>query len=622
MLSNNRALVIQIVIVLVGLIYLMRLFYIQVIDESLEQAAQDNAIQRITEYPYRGIIYDRKGKLLVYNTSSFDISFIPKKVKNLDTALVCNLFNLTKEELRQKFADARKYSPVKPSLFAKQLNTEDFARIQDHMSELEGFEIAARSTRSYPHQSLAHALGYIGEVSEKKLKRLQASGNNFYRSGDYIGISGIEESYEEILRGQRGVRYVMVNVKGVEKGSYNEGKYDTISVAGENLYSTIDLDLQQYGELLMKGKRGSVVAIEPTTGEILAMVSSPGYDPNLLAGSNLSKNFNILQKDTTKPLFNRPLMAKDAPGSIFKLVNALVGLQEGALTPATTFGCIQTTVKCHPHPSPQNLIGAIQWSCNPYFVSAFSNLLDKEKGDKYRAARSGLEKWHKHVLTFGLGVKPEVDLPDAKAGLIASPKLYNKIYGELRWKYSTIYSISIGQGEILLTPIQMANLAAIMANRGYFYTPHILRHVGKSKKYSNKFSAKHVTSIDKKHFETVVLGMEGSVLGGTSTTARLKNIQLCGKTGTAQNPHGDDHSVFICFAPKDDPKIAMAVFVENSGFGAMTAAPIASLMVQKYLTGEISKDRRYWEMRILGTLPEITKKKEEEIKKRREQGLE
>lgn len=601
--KNNRAIVIQIAIALVGIIFIVRLFSIQVLDETLAKAARDNVIQRKTDYPFRGLIYDRKDNLLVFNSSSFDILITPKKIKNLDTTLVCELFKLSKTELIEKLTFAKKYSMVKPTLFAKQLTSADFARIQDHKSELDGFEIEVRSTRSYPHQSMAHALGYIGEVSDKKLKSLQEKGNNFYRSGDYLGISGIEESYEEVLRGQRGVRYVLVNVRGVEKGSYEEGAFDTISVAGENIYTSLDLELQQYAETLMQGKKGSVVAIEPSTGEILCMVSSPMYDPNLLAGSNLAKNYNILQRDPEKPLFNRPLMGKDAPGSIFKLVNALIGLQEGALTENTSFPCKQGTVKCHPHPSPQNLIGAIQYSCNPYFLSAFSNILEKEKGDKYQQAATGLEKWHKHVTTFGLGIKPEVDLPDAKAGLIANPKLYDKLYGKLRWKYSTIYSISIGQGEILLTPLQMANFAATIANRGYFYSPHVLRKIGNGSATLPKFRKKHVTSVDSKHFETIIPGMERAVLGGTATTAKLKDITICGKTGTAQNPHGDDHSVFICFAPKDDPKIAVAVFVENAGFGAMTSAPIASLVIQKYLQGDISKDRKWWEMKMLGTLP-------------------
>jgi penicillin-binding protein 2 len=604
---NNRTIIIQFAIALVGIVFLVRLFFIQVLDESLVKAARDNVIQRKIDYPYRGLIYDRKDKLLVYNSSSFDVYVIPKKLKNLDTLLVSKIFEIDIDECKNRLKAARKYSSVKPSLFAKQLTSEDFARIQDHKSELDGFVFEVRSTRSYPHQSLAHALGYIGEVSEKKLKSLQEKGNTFYRSGDYLGISGIEESYEEVLRGQRGVRYVLVNVRGVEKGSYEDGLFDTISVAGESIYTSIDLELQQYAETLMQGKRGSIVAIEPSTGEILCIVSSPMYDPNLLAGSNLSKNYIALQRDSTKPLFNRPLMGKDAPGSTFKLVNALVGLQEGVLTENTSFPCNQGTVKCHPHPSPQNLIGAIQYSCNPYFVSAFSNILEKEKGDKFQQAAAGLEKWHKHVTTFGLGVKPEVDLPDAKAGLIANNKLYDKFYGKLRWKYSTIYSISIGQGEILLTPLQMANFAATIANRGYYYSPHILRHIGDQGNTLPKFRKKHVTSIDSKHFETIIDGMERAVLGGTGTTAKVKDLTICGKTGTAQNPHGDDHAVFISFAPKEEPKIAVAVFVENAGFGAMTSAPIASLVIQKYLQGEISKERKWWEMKMLGTLPEQKK---------------
>ncbi|MER2999082.1 penicillin-binding protein 2 [Pontibacter populi] len=594
---ENRKYVIQAIFIVVGVVFVLRLFYIQVVDSSYKQAAETNAIKTVVQYPFRGLIYDRDGRLLVENTPVYDLMVVPKETKQLDTLRLTQLLNLPLEDVRERLKKARAYSYVKPSIFYQKLTTEDFALIQDNLIDFPGFYINARTARGYSHTSLSHALGYIAEISPKQLE--DTSNYQGYRPGDYIGKSGIELEYENYLMGQRGVRHIMVNVRGIEKGPFKDGAYDTLSVAGENLYSTIDLELQAYGEKLMNGAKGSIVAIEPATGEILAYVSAPFYDPNLFTGKDYGKNYMNLLKDVDKTMFNRPIMAdQNPPGSIFKLVQALIALEDGVINPNTTYACNKALVNCHPHPSPLNLYGAVQHSCNPWFFQAYRALINQGKSpNTFMDTALGLKSWRDQVLTFGFGQKLGIDLPGEKKGIIASPELYDRVYGKNRWKYSTIYSLSIGQGELGVTPLQMANFMAIVANRGYYVTPHIIRSVGENGKPLKEYQEKHYTSVGSEHYEPIVEGMAEVVRAGTARRANLEKvgIEVCGKTGTAQNPQGPDHAVFVAFAPKVNPKIAIAVYVEHGKWGGQSAAPIAGLMIEKYLTDTVTiVDQEKW----------------------------
>ncbi len=593
---ENRKYVIQGIFLLVGIVYALRLFYIQVVDSSYKQAAETNAIKTVIQYPFRGLIYDRNGKLLVQNTPVYDLMVIPKEVKELDTLRLANLLDLPLEDIRERIKKARKFSYVQPSIFLQKLTTQDFAHIQDNLIDFPGFYINARTARGYPHQSLSHALGYIAEISPKQLEDSTYTG---YRPGDYIGKSGIEMEYEKYLMGKRGVKYKMVNVRGIEKGSFKDGAYDTLSVAGKNLVSTIDLDLQAYGEKLMNGAKGSIVAIEPATGEILAYISAPFYDPNLFTGKDYGKNYMALLQDKDKTMFNRPIMAdRNPPGSIFKLVQALIALEEGVISPQTQFYCNKSLVNCHDHPSPLDLYGAVQHSCNPWFFQAYRALINQGKSKNTFVDTSvGLRDWREQVLTFGFGDKLGIDIPGEKKGIIASPALYDRVYGQNRWKYSTIYSLSIGQGELGVTPLQMANFMSIVANRGYYVTPHIIRSVGENGKPLKEYQTRHHSSVKPQNFEPIIEGMAEVVRAGTARRANLEKVGIivCGKTGTAQNPQGPDHAVFVAFAPKENPKIAIAVYVEHGKWGGQSAAPIAGLMIEQYLTDTVTiKEQEKW----------------------------
>ena len=584
---DQRPAVILLVIFLLSGILLVKLFAIQVLDDSFLKRAESNAIQRIVDHPYRGLVYDRSGKLLVFNNPIFDLMVVPREFHLKDTTKFCELFRISKEQLIEGYNAAKSYSKVKPSPLIKQLSNTDFARIQDFLVDYPGLFILTRSVRSYPSPTAAHALGYIGEISAGQLGRDTLS---YYSQGDYVGLSGLEKYYENELRGNKGVKYKMVNVRGMDKGPFKEGQYDTISIAGKNLTSTIDLDLQQFGELLMAGKTGSVVAIEPKTGEILAMISAPFYDPNQLTGAEFGKTYKILNTDNSKPLFNRPIMATYPPGSIFKIVQSLIGLQEGVLTPNSTFACNKSLVACHNHPNPVNLFGAIRNSCNPYYHQAFRQIINREvSSNTFKDTEIGLNAWRENVLKFGLGAPLGIDMSGEKGGDIPSSKLYDRIYGAGHWKYSTIYSLSIGQGEMTVTPLQMANLAAIFANKGYYYTPHLIKAVDDDpKKIPAKFQEKKFVGVDARHFDLIQEAMVEAIYG-TAARAVMTDLVIAGKTGTAQNPHGEDHSVFIAFAPKDNPKIAIAVYVENAGWGGRAAASTASLMIEKYIRKTISR---------------------------------
>lgn len=582
--NENRQYIIQFVFVLVGLIFLIRLFSIQVLDNNYKLAANNNIIQKITEYPYRGLIYDRNGELLVYNQPVYDLMVIPKEVRVKDTLEFIQLLGMPIEEFEKKLQDAKSYSYVKPSTFMKQLSNTTFAQIQGNLIDFPGFYIQPRTVRSYPFNNMAHVFGYIGEISKQQLSR---DTTGYYRQGDYIGISGIESTYEEPLRGKTGVSYKMVNVRGIEKGKFKGGEYDTLPVRGENLIATIDIELQNYAETLLKGKVGSIVAIEPKTGEILAMVSAPSYNPNILSGRDFGENYAKLVQDSLKPLFNRPLMGAFPPGSIYKVAQALVALEEGVITPETRIRCNRRLIGCHGTHTFEDLSGAITVSCNPYFREIYRRMLNQEvSSNTFKDTEIGLELWREHMLSFGFGRTLGIDIPNEKGGYMPAPALYDRIYGEGRWKYSNIYSNSVGQGEVLTVPLQMANFTAIIANRGHYVIPHLIKAVGDDGRPLQEYREKHHTTVDPKHFDVVIDAMERVIEQGTGQyRAKVRGISICGKTGTVENDHGEDHSVFIAFAPKENPVIAMAVYVENAGQGARAAAGITGLMIEKYIKG-------------------------------------
>lgn len=591
--NEGRKEIIQLLVILTGVVFVVKLFFIQVLDSRYAELADSNAILRQVDYPYRGVIFDRNGKQIVYNTPEYDVAVITKDMVDFDSARFCEAFQMSREELRKRFKEmkARKeYSPVKPTLFIDQLSNTDFARVQDRLDEFSGFYILARTTRAYTTPALANALGYVSEISKDLLAKDQTK---IYKQGDYIGQSGIEAFYEEQLRGTRGVRFKLRNVKGIEKGSFKNGDYDTLSIPGQDLVTGIDLDLQQYGEMLMRGKAGSIVVIEPSSGEIMALVSGPSYDPSLLTGRNYSSNFKQISTDTLKPLFNRPLMAQYRPGSIFKIAQAMTALQEGVITPETRIPCIRKgmaggLMECHGDHTNEDLRGAIANSCNPYFLNVLRRMVNQGKtNDPYSDTRVGLTEWNRHIMSFGFGSRLGIDLPNEKEGLVPTPAYYDRAYGGRPWKFSNIYSIAIGEGENLVVPIQMANFAATVANRGFYYIPHLVKSIGKDGKPLPKYMERHYTSIDSAHFRVAVDAMADVVDHGTAQyRAKLKDIVVCGKTGTVQNaPPLFNHSVFIAFAPRDNPKIAVSVYVEDAGQGARAAASIASLMIEKYLLG-------------------------------------
>jgi penicillin-binding protein 2 len=587
------------------IILLIRLFIIQVVKDTYRMSADNNVLRYVTQYPARGLIFDRNGKHIVFNQAAYDLMVVPAQAGRMDTALFCSELGITTDIFNERMRAARNYSRRAPSQFLKQISVETYARFQEKMFMFPGFYVQPRTLRKYSKPVAAHLLGYVSEVDEAQIKR-----DPYYKSGDYIGKLGIEEAYEKDLRGKRGVKIFMVDVYSRIKGSYADGTMDTLAVQGSDIISTIDLDLQEYGELLMKNKSGSIVAIEPKSGEILSLVSSPNYDPGLLVGRVRSENFARLQADTVfKPLFNRASMAKYPPGSTFKPFIGSIALQENVITPFTLFGCTNgyMFVKCHSHSSPLNLEGAIMNSCNAYFCQAFRKILENPK---YGSVSEAYEKWRSYATEFGFGKKLGTDLLNELPGLIPAASYFDGYHGKNGWKALTVISMAIGQGEVETTPLQMANYTAAIANRGYYYTPHIVKSIGEDKRVEQRFIERHDISIDSSNFEEVIKGMEAAVNGGagaTATGAKLADIVICGKTGTAQNPFGDNHSVFIAFAPKDDPKIAIAVYVENAGYGATYAAPVASLMIEKYLKGAITNKYQEQRMLDLNLLDKLTK---------------
>jgi len=591
-----RKFVIQAIFIVVAAVLLMRLFYIQVLDKSYFLAAENNVLRRMIVYPARGVILDRKGKVLVQNTPVYDIMVTPRDVKPFDTLELCRLLGIDRETFDKSFNKAKTYSPYRPSFFVKQLPSEMYQSLSEKLYQFPGFFAQNRTVRTYPDSIASQFLGYISEVNDKMIK----NSGGYYRPGDYIGISGVESSYETLLRGQRGIQNILVDALNQPKGHFADGAYDTVQVAGENLVSSLDKDLQKLGEQLMHNKIGSIVAIEPSTGEILSFVSSPGYNPNMMVGAQIGNNYMKLLNDPNKPLFIRPIQAEYPPGSVFKVVDALIGQQFGLIDSTTYFNCPggyyygrNGFMGCtHIHGN-INLMQGIQESCNTYFANVYNRIIDHSGMRPVDAYK----RWRTAVAQFGIGSKLNVDLPHEQNGFLPTDQFYTKNFHSDKWTSTYNISLSIGQAELEITPLQMANVMAIVANRGFYYKPHLIKAIGKKAIIKPEFTQKNTVDIDFKYFEPVVEGMSWAVNkpGGTAyaTSSMVPGIEMCGKTGTVQNNHGANHSVFLAFAPRVNPKIAIAVIVENAGFGATWSAPMASLMVEQYLTGAITRPQYY-----------------------------
>jgi len=613
-LDARRNVILSFIVLVIG-IYLFRLFYMQVLDETWTLRAQEIAEKRKEIFPPRGVIFDRNGKKIVTNQTYYNLMMVEDSIQNLDTAAFAQLIGWTVTEVRKRFKDivegegtyynkitgkrTSNYQKIRAYPFLKELTLEEMSKIAPHLANFKGFHEEATSARNYPYKSAANILGYLSEVTREEIEE-----DHFYKPSNNIGRAGIERFYEKELRGVKGIKYIVTSALNNAIESYADGKYDTTARQAEPLKMGMDVELQAYGEALMQKKKGCIVAIEPSSGEILSMVSAPSYDPNLLVGKrNISSNYPKLATDPNLPLFPRPLQAEYPPGSIFKLVQSLIAMQEGVITANTGFPCDKSLVGCHNHPAARNIAEAIQYSCNPYYYMTVRRIIQQGvKKNTFADAEYGLNKWYRYIRSFGLGDVFDTDVSGQRPGLIPNSKFYDKWYGHHTWAFSTIRSISIGQGEVKLTPLQMANIVAIIANKGWYYTPHFVRSIG-HKGPKPEFKKRHWTMVNNKHYDAVIEGMRMvvNVPGGTGKMARLEDIIVCGKTGTVQNPHGEDHSVFFAFAPMNKPKIAVAVFVENAGWGGTWAAPIASLIIEKYLKGKVSdpeKEKRILEAQI------------------------
>lgn len=612
----KRSFLLYFLITLVGIIFIARLFQLQIIRGANYDPIRNSAVKIKYDYPERGYVYDRNETLLVANQLSYDIMIQPNKVSPLDTLEFCDLLKIDKEYFLKSFRRAEKYATYKPSVFLKQLSKEDFAFLQEKLQKFKGFYIQKRIIREYPVRVAANVLGYIGEVNENMAKI-----NKYYQQGELIGKDGIERQYEKILRGKKGKKFLSLNRFNTVTGSYLKGTYDTLSQNGKDVTLTLDIKLQAYAQKLMSGKRGGIVAIEPATGEILALVTAPSYDPNMLVGRKRSKNSNFLMdpKNPDKPTYDRALMAQYAPGSPFKMMNALIGLQENVINSNTNFKCYEgyqygrrknEFMGCHCGiiGKPIYLKTAIARSCNSYFSNTFKRIVEKDNRPS-----EGLNSWSEHVKSFGLGNYLGYDLPAGASGRIPTGTFYD---GRInyRWNASSIISNAIGQGDVETTPIQLANFTAAIANKGYFYTPHILKQIDKTPIDNPKFTIPKKTTIDKKHFSPIIEAMHEVFKTGTGKWSQVNGIEICGKTGTVENfaningkkTQLKDHSILIAFAPKKNPKIALAIFVENGGYGSTIAAPISSLLIEKYISGTISKANKNREQRMLNLSLEKT----------------
>ncbi len=594
----GRVRTLHIIVLAIFLIFTGRLFYLQILDSERSKSRARQALRYEVQYPPRGEVFDRNGEYLVKSRESYDLMVIYREMdrKGFDTLRMCSVLGISKEKLVRELKNARSY-PRAPHMVVGLLSKEDKLRFE--ACGFKGFQAVYRTVREYPMQVGGNLLGFVGEVNERQLER-----DDYYAPGDYIGVTGVESAYEQVLRGHKGVKVLERDAHGAIKGSYMDGAYDTLPVPGKYIVCTIDARLQKFCEELMEGKVGAAVAIEPSTGEILMMVSSPTYDPDRLVGRERGNHYMEMLYNKRRPMFNRAVSAKYPPGSTFKLVQGLIGLQEGVLTPSTRYGCHMgytsrgLKVGCHAHSSPLDLRDAVAHSCNAYFCYVYRNILDNPR---YESPKEGFDVWRDYVLSFGFGRKLGSDFLSEGSGSVPTRGYYDRVYRR-SWNSLTNISLSIGQGELGCTPLQMANLAAIIANRGYYYIPHIVKEIEGQDSIDRRFYERQYTKVDTRHFESIVEGMwRGVHVAGTSGSARLPGLDVCGKTGTAQNPQGKDHSTFLSFAPKDDPKIAISVYVENGGFGATVALPIASLLEEYYLTDTITRPwlvERVKEMKI------------------------
>lgn len=593
---ENRKYIIGGIFVGVALVYVIKLFALQIIDQSAKSLSTRNVVKTEIRYPSRGIMYDRNGKLIVYNKAAYDLLATPREVKQFDTLDLCTTLEIEKPFLIKQLNAAKKYSRYKPYIILSQLNAMDYARLQEKMYRFPGFSVMQRTQRAYSYTNAGHVLGYISEVNNSDIEK-----DDYYVQGDNIGKTGLEQTYEETLRGKKGKRLLTVDSKGAIQGSFENGAKDEMPEPGKDITLSLDFDLQRLGEKFMQNKIGSIVAIEPSTGEILAFISAPEYDPSSLVGRKRGEGFAALAADTLKPLTNRALQGTYSPGSTFKIVNAVIGLSEEAITPSTYFSCegpVSSPTKCtHHHRSPIEVSGAIETSCNPFFYKTFKAILE-HNGD----TREGYLRWYTHVLSFGFGDKLGIDLPYEMKGNVPMREYFDKYYGKTGWRAITVRSLAIGQGELSVTPLQLANEAVVIANRGYYYRPHLVKSI-KNENLPDRFTEKLNTNIKAEYFEEVIKGMR-QVFTGEIGTARFygnDTIEMCGKTGTVENPFGEDHSVFIAFAPMKNPKIAISVIVENAGYGSTWAAPMAVMMMEKYLTGEIPQRHKYFEEKMINT---------------------
>jgi len=583
----NRKYIVQGLFIVIALILLGKLFYIQIISDKAFSSAESNVLRKIYKYPARGAILDRNMKVIVQNEPVYDLMVTPNEVKPFDTLALANALEITTEDVRKKLKKARAQSNYQATFFERQISVQSYARLQEIMYRFPGFRTQDRTVRHYPDSIAGQLFGYVKEVSPDDIEKSEG----YYKPGDFIGKSGLERSYEDFLRGEKGVVNTLYDAKNIAQGSYAGGKYDINAVSGDRLISSLDIRIQRLGEVLMKNKVGAIVAIEPSTGEILAFVSSPGYDPNQLVGKDWGKNYMSLIANPYRPQIIRPIAGQYSPGSSFKPVDALVALQDGAIDPNTTFFCPgyymagNHKVKCEHVDGTINMQRGIARSCNTYFCHVFQNIITK---NGMKNQRQTYANWHEQIAKWGFGQKLGIDMPFEKKGIFYKADHYDKIYGK-RWGYTTVISQAIGQGEITSTPLQMANVMAAIANRGYYFKPHLIKGIGDKNVVKKEYVVKNYVGIDEKYFPPVIEGMRDAVNSpwGTAKESQIPNIIMCGKTGTVQNPHGKNHSVFIGFAPMDNPKIAIAVIVENGGFGGSYAAPISSFIVEKYLTDSI-----------------------------------
>lgn len=592
------------VVVIIGIVYIAQLFNLQILSPQYRDYADSNAFLRRTLYPARGAIYDRNGELLVYNRPTYDVMMVVREMNRFDTLDFCKTLNIDLHRfhaLDAEMKDRRRnpgYSSYTPQLFMSQLNVEEYGLLQEKLYKFPGIYIQSRTERQYTRPNMGLILGYVAEVDRNKM-----AADPYYVRGDYVGKSGIELSHEEDLRGEKGVEILLRDAHGRVQGRYEEGAHDKAPVSGKDLTLGIDIELQAYGELLLQNKVGSIVMIEPSTGEILCMVSAPTYDPALLTGKMFGTNYRELERNPYKPLINRAIAGTYPPGSTFKPTQGLVFLQEGIITPETRYACyggyppLGGRPRCHAHASPTDVQYAITTSCNSFFCYGLNHMLSNRS--KYANVGEAFDVWRDYMVDMGLGYPLGVDLPSEKRGFIPNSKFYSNVFRTERWNAHNIISIAIGQGEILATPLQIANLGAMIANRGYYYTPHVVKE-RKGQALESTYTTRHESGINREYFELTVDGMADAVSYGTARGINLQpHVEVCGKTGTAENPHGDDHSLFLGFAPKDNPKVAIAVLVENGRFGATNAVPVARLMLQKFFLGEVPESDKWLETMIV-----------------------